>query len=226
MIQRLTSHPSWPHVRGALILLHAVAITAGSLPILIDERGLTPETWNDPLARKEFAQWADRIGVTEEQFSEGAWNAASGILKTQRALQSPFQLYYAEAGTRQRWRMFPGALEEPTRLRIDLEEAGTWRTIYLMGVTDPQVSWLKPRFDRDRFRAALNLYAWNVYPDAYEEFIHWLAKQAARDFPDATRLRVSFEVLPALKPAEARAGKPRSPLPLEQAHQLRVLDLR
>ena len=207
--------------------IHVVAIAIGSLPILTDERGLTPETWNDPIAQREFEVWSKRltnwgIETTAEEFSEGAWSAASGILRVQRTFQTPFVPYYEVAGTKQRWRMFPGAVEEPTRLRIDVQVDGRWRTVYRMGSADEV--WLARYFDRDRFRAALNLYAWGVHEEsgAYDQFVGWLANRAAADFPDATRMRVGFEIVPAMRPGESEK---RGLLSFEQARQLREVDL-
>lgn len=214
-----------PHWQGILIALHLVAITVGSLPVLVDERGLTEETFQDPLVQAEFKIWAERLNVDPEDFGDGVWNAASGLLHTQRALQAPFEPYYEIAGTRQRWRMFPGALENPSRLRIDVLEEGDWRTVYRLGSHDPGEQWLAKWFDRDRFRAALNLYAWDVYPEAYEEFVTWLAKVAADDFPTAERIRVGYEVVSALSPEEARAGIHREPKPWEEARQTREVEL-
>ncbi len=202
-----------------------MAITVGSLPILVDERVLTPDAWQDPIAQGEFAAWSKRltdwgIETSPAEFEQGAWNAASGILQVQRSLTRPFQPYYEFAGTRQRWRMFPAAVEEPVRLRVDVRIAETWRTVYLMG--SPDQRWLARYFDRDRFRAALNLYAWGIHPKSYTEFVDWLRHEVRRDFPEATQLKVGFEIVPALPPGTSI--KPR-PLPFDQAKQLRVLPL-
>ena len=215
----------WPQIRGILIAIHVLAIVVGSLPVLVDERVLTPEAWNDPIAQQEFEAWADRLTAlgmetTPDQFGQGAWNAASGILRVQRALTRPFEPYYHIVGTRQRWRMFPAAVEEPVRMRIDIESDGEWRTIYRMG--SAQEDWGAPYFDRDRFRAALNLYAWGVYPESYEQFVNWLAEEVRTDFPEATRFRVGFQIEPAMKPGDSE--KP-GPLPMEDAKQLRIVEL-
>jgi len=233
-IRALWSPSARRHWVGAFVAFHLLAITLGSLPVLVDERGLNEEMFQDPVVQAEFENWAETltdlgVEVTSEEFGDFMWSTASNILHTQRSLQAPFEFYYEEAGARQRWRMFPGAVEEPTRLRIDLrlgDSEGEWRTVYLMGSRDPEQRWLAKWFDRDRFRAALNLYAWDVYPEAYAEFVIWLAEQARRDFPEATQLRVGFEVLPALTPEQAREGQIRQPLPMDQTKQLQVIELR
>ena len=90
--------------------------------------------------------------------------------------------------------MFPGAIEETPRFRIDVERGGNWETWYRMG--DPLHSWGREHFDRDRLRAALNLYAWGLYPESYEALVDWIAARV----PEADRVRVGFELVPALAP--------------------------
>ena len=85
----------------------------------------------------------------------------------------------------------------------------------------PEHRWLAHHFERDRFRAALNLYAWGLYPETYEQFVDWLAAEAKRDFPNATRLRVGFEIVPAMKPGASTAP---APLSFAEAKQLRTRD--
>lgn len=209
------------HARGILVAIHVVAITVGSLPVLVDQRVLTPEAWQDPIAQAEFADWADRLTAwgfetTQEDVAQSSWDTASGILAVQQTLNRPFQPYYQIAGTRQRWRMFPAAVEEPVRLRIDVETNQIWETVYLMGSSDKR--WLAGHFDRDRFRAALNLYAWGLYPETYEQFVDWLAAEAERDFPNANQIRIGFEVVPAMDPDNTTALPP---LPFTEAKQLR-----
>lgn len=187
-------------LRGVLVAVHLLAITAGSLPVIVDERALTPEAWREPVAQQEFQRFSAllaRTGMacTPEEVSANLWNLASGVLHTQRFLQRPFQLYYQEAGTRQRWRMFPGAVEENPRFRIDVErENGVWETLYRMG--DPAHDWEHEHFDRDRVRAALNLYAWGLYPESYEQLVDWIAAKV----PGEGRVRGAFELVPAVPP--------------------------
>ncbi len=191
-----------PHLRGTLVAVHLVAITAGSLPVLVDERILTPETWKDPVALQEFGRWSNglaQIGIERSVDEVGAmlWDVASSVLRFQRTVQAPFQGYYQEAGTRQRWRMFPASVEETLRFRIDVERNGGWETIYRMG--DPERPWGREHFDRDRVRAALNLYAWGLYPESYEQLVDWIAARA----PGEGKVRIGFEALPAIAPGEA-----------------------
>ncbi|MEM9478299.1 MAG: hypothetical protein AAGA58_01415 [Verrucomicrobiota bacterium] len=194
----------WPHARAALILFHIIAITAGSIPVLVDERAMTKEAWQDPVAQDEFKKWAERLGDdwTAEDVESTAWTVAKGLLDFQSAVEAPFEPYYQFSGTRQRWRMFPAPVKNFPRLRIDIQSANSeWTTVYQMGSSEHQ--WLAHYFNRDRFRAALNLYAWGVHEEAYEEFTAWTARQAAKEFPKASKLRVSFESIPAIEKVDA-----------------------
>ena len=188
-------------LRGVLVAVHLVAITVGSLPVIVDERALTPEAWNEPVAQQEFQRFSQLLagsGIQRSpaQVGEDLWKLASGVLHAQRFLQRPFQSYCQEAGTRQRWRMFPGAVEETPRFRIEVDRQGNgaWELWYAMG--DPVHNWEHEHFDRDRVRAALNLYAWGLYPESYEEMVDWIAARV----PGTGRVRVGFDLLPAIGP--------------------------
>jgi hypothetical protein len=227
-LKALFAKPWWPQIRAALILVHVLAITAGSIPVIVDKRAMTEEAWQDPIAQEEFERWSERmqgwgIDASPEDVEKSAWAVAAGILEFQTAVQAPFLPYYEFFGSRQRWRMFPAPVKNPVRLRIDVETGGEWVTVYRMGSREEK--WLAHFFNRDRFRAALNLYAWNVYPEAYEEFVDWAAAQAAIDFPAGARVRIGFEVLPVTEREEAAKGGARAPEPMERAKGLRVVEL-
>lgn len=200
---------AWPHVRACLIALHVLAIFIGSLPVMVDERGMKREAWADPLVQEEFANWAVLLqgwgaDLSAEELEEHAWQWSGKVLRVQSALRGPFEPYYALCGTRQRWRMFPAPVPQAMSFQIEIEEAGAWRTLYEF--QGEGMNWHRDWFDQDRMRAALNLYAWNVYPEAWEQAVDWLAGLAAEDFPSASRIRVCFPVVPALTVGEARAG--------------------
>ncbi|MEM0896944.1 MAG: hypothetical protein AAGJ79_08650 [Verrucomicrobiota bacterium] len=208
-MKAIFAKPWWPHLRAALILFHVIAITAGSIPVLVDERAMTKDAWQDPVAQEEFEKWAERLGGdwTAQEVELIAWSLANGLLDFQSAAKAPFEPYYDYLGTRQRWRMFPAAVKNPKRFRIDIQTDGKWETVYLMG--SKEKSWLADYFDRDRFRSLLNLMAWESIDRT--GFRMWVMAQAADQFPHADYIKVGFEVLPALKKTEAIAGNP--PIP-------------
>ena len=195
---------------AGLALLHIAAVVIGAFPVLVDERGMDWEQWQDPLVLGEFDAWRGRLGkvgveVSRERLMRRAWHATKGYNQVIDAGRAPFRPYYTWCGTRQRWRMFPAPLIDPLRLEIDVREpeAG-WRPVYVTG--DPEHGWMGRWLDHDRMRAALNLYGWNQYPDAYDDWVNWLSEAGRAAFPEADMLRVRYRVLEGKSPAEMRAA--------------------
>jgi hypothetical protein len=61
-------------------------------------------------------------------------------------------------------------------------------------------------FDQDRMRSAVFRYGWPHYGPSRNDFADWVALHAARDFPEARQVRVSFVKYRSPSPAEVRAG--------------------
>ena len=55
-------------------------------------------------------------------------------------------------------------------------------------------------------RAQIFRLSWPGYEGTYARFGEWLARQAANDFPDGTRIRVRFFDYRTRTPEEVRAG--------------------
>jgi len=178
------------------VLFHLLAITAGSLPVLVDERGLDREAWQDPLVQNEFRAWAERIRewgieVGPADVEAAAWRFARVTLAANRRVTAIFEPYYRWLGTRQRWRMFPAAVERPVRFVIEIDPGtGIWEPVYRMGWGGEE--WGARWFDRDRMRAALNLYAWGISAEGYDDLVTWLEAEVGTSFPGAERMRVGF----------------------------------
>lgn len=195
----------WPHVRGLLITLHILAITVMAWPA--PGEGMDRAAWQDANVQEEFALWTARcrsvgIQITQEEFEERLWRFAVRYTEVQSDLQSPFALYYDYCGTTQSWRMFAGPQRYPARLEVELEEAGTWRPIYVQ--RDSTHAWQAEHLDHYRLRPALYRFSWG-YP-GFDDLCRWLARRAAADFPDARRLRVALHKFHTLSPEEVRAG--------------------
>lgn len=189
---------------AGFVLVHVIAIVAGSFPLLVDKRGMDWEKWNEPVVNREFEMWGERLGLDPERLKRGAWRASGGLNEIVYGARAPFKPYYHLCGTRQRWRMFPAPEMDPFRFEIELQNAdGTWRPIFVQH--DEEADWMAGQLEHDRFRAALNLYAWDVYPDGYEAFVDWVADQARWDFPDARSVRVHFRVLEGKTPKAMRS---------------------
>jgi hypothetical protein len=202
----------FPHIRALLVGLHIVAITAMAFPA--PGEGMVRSAWKDPTVRVELDRWHAlfaRCGIdwTREQFEEGLWEAASTYMNTRARILDPFGPYYEWCGTMQSWRMFTGPHRFPSRLWIEVEEQQTWRPVYVQrhAVHD----WLAWYLDRYRFRPVLYRFSWYRHVPGYQgidEFARWVARHAARDFPDAERVRVRLHTFRTPSPEAVRAGEP------------------
>ena len=202
-----------PHLRGILVAVHILAVMAGAFPVIVDRRGLDREMWKTPIAQNEIEKVTARlvdlgIETTPADVGEKAWQAASRLVVFQENIQRPFGFYYREMGVRQRWRMFPAPVKERSGVVVEVKTDGKWKTVYEMG--DRNHQWLAGHFNRDRFRAALNLYRWEMHPESLGELADWLAVRASDDFPESTALRLRFSVSPCVHP-------PGVPVPVNQS---------
>jgi hypothetical protein len=205
--------PGWfAHLRALLVALHLVAVTLMALPSAGE--GLSRWAWQDPTVQEEFGDWVGRlnrwgVAVTREEFEDDLWAAASAYETVHGRLLAPFGRYYWWCGTFQSWRMFAGPHRYPSRLLIDVEEAGAWRPAYVQ--RDPAHAWLAARLDHYRMRPFLYRLSWYRYSDRFDDFdqlARWVAGQAARDYPGAGRVRVRFFKFHTPSPDEVKAGAP------------------
>jgi hypothetical protein len=200
------------HLRGLLIALHLLAITLLALPSVGE--GMARWAWQDPTVQDEFAQWTrwfNRCGIdiTQPQLEDGLYDAATTYESARGWALRPFGRYYDWCGTFQSWRMFAGPHRYPSRLHIDIEEAGVWRPVYIK--SDPQHTWLAAQLDHYRMRPFLYRLSWYrhvpQFPD-FELLASWIGGKAAHDFPNPTRVRVRFFTFRTPSPEEVRAGQP------------------
>ena len=181
--------PSWKlHLRGVLIGLHVLAVVMLSSPDL--GGGMNRKAWDAPMVEAEFAAWAKRFDMTTDALQDRAWTVAVGWVELRETLLTPFQPYSRYAGVRQRWRMFAAPHRVPTRLLIAVEIDGAWRPIY--EARSSELTWRGDTLDRERMRVPINLAAWKHNRGLYKKLIAWIADRAAEDFPEATRVRVSY----------------------------------
>ena len=200
--------PWFAHLRGLFVAGHLVAITLMALPA--PEGGMNRASWQDPTVQGELAAWTGRLNrlgvdVTPAQVEEALWQAAVDYMRLRGRVLAPFQLYYAYCGTGQSWRMFVAPHRYPTRLHIDLEEHGRWRPLY--AERDPRHDWLGRWLDHHRMRSAVFRFGWQEFGGDYRQFVDWVARRAALDFPAASRVRVYFVKYRTPSPEEVRAGR-------------------
>jgi hypothetical protein len=193
----------WPHLRAGLVLLHIVAVVALAIPSL--RAGLDRASWADPTVQDELRAWAARFDMEPADFEEKAWRFAQGWSRLHRMITAPFEPYRAYIGVRQPWVMFVAPQRHPARVEIELLEGGAWRTIYRERSSEHD--WNRALFDHDRMRSAFFRFGWDRYASSYREFSEWVAKEAARDFPEATSVRVRMYRHRTPSPEEVKTGR-------------------
>jgi hypothetical protein len=217
--------PWLAHLRGVLVALHVLAVTLMALPT--PGEGMIRSAWKDPTAQAEFAVWTQRCNalgwaITQDQFEDLLWNLASEYMRVRGILLTPFGPYYTYCGTGQGWAMFAGPHRYPGRVEIDVQEQGAWRPVYIQ--RDPQYAWLSGKLDHYRLRPQMYRFAWYPHTEDYHDFAAWIARTAARDFPEADTVRVRMFKYRTLTPEEVRAGaRPEGTYVKEEKVELRPL---
>ena len=168
--------------------------------------GLKRAAWKDPTVQAEFATWGARLGMTAPEMEERLWVVARRWVALRDQITAPFQPYANAVGTRQPWRMFVAPHRYPARLHVDLEVNGLWQPVY--EARSDQHVWRRRQLDHDRMRAAIFRYGWPRYEKPLRQLTFWLARHAASDFPEATRLRTRMYKYRTRSPGEVRDGIP------------------
>ncbi len=195
----------------AVATFHVLTITLMAIPGVPDGY-LSRADWQLPVPQVEFAAWADFLNglgfdLTPKELEDRLWKAATGYAHVRKKVLAPFQWYYQYCGTRQSWRMFSAPNLEPTRLYIDVREAGGWRAVFVEGARDH--AWLGRQLNHEHMRTAL--YTLVMFDtdnkDKLRELAQWAAVRAVRDFPQAERLRLRVHHYPTPTPQEVRQDR-------------------
>lgn len=213
---------AWPHLRAALVLVHAAALLVAASPSLTG--GMVRASWADPTVAAELDAWhgvATTAGwdVSREEFEDQLWAGAVRVMAARQVALAPVRPYLRYAGTEQPWRMFVAPQRFPSRLWVEVEQDGEFTPVYV--ARDPEHTWNGALLDHDRMRTLIFLLSWKGYEDTYARWGEWLAPQAAADFPAATRLRTRFARQRSPTPAEVRRGED----PPVSFRRTQVLDL-
>ena len=210
-----------PHVRGILILLHIVAISLKALPA--PEGGLNKKSWKDPTVQAEIAHWNQNLQNvgwtgTPKELEEELWKLARNIMDVRQEVLKPFQWYYRNFGADQSWRLFVAPHMFPSKLHVDIYVNETWLSLY-----EPftEYRWNHELFENPRFRPAMFRFAWTTYRNHYLEFASFIAKQAALEFPEASKIRMRWWKQRSPSPEEIQSQQ----LPEGAYHSLILLDL-
>lgn len=198
---------SWKHVRAVLVLVHLVAVVVLAIPSL--RAGLDRRSWKNPTVQGELAAFSKRLetigfDVEPEVLEERVWRYAVAYNRIYEALEAPFFPYRHWVGVRQPWVMFVAPHRHPARVEIEVEEDHRWRLVYR--ARSEEHTWNRRLFDHDRLRSAFFRYGWSRYAAAYRDLCSFIAKEAARDFPNATRVRVRMYRYRTPSPEELRSG--------------------
>lgn len=193
------------HLVAAGVSAHLLAITLMALPNAAG--GLDRQAWRDPTVQAELDRWATRVaflGIDRPTLEADAFAFAERSTALRDTVLRPFKPYYRYCGTWQSWKMFVAPHTHPTRLRIEVERGGRWEMAFVE--RSPDLTWLGRELGHDRMRAVIFRIGWPQYGPLRRDFTRWVARRAAADFPDATRVRVSFLKEDTLPAAAARAG--------------------
>jgi len=215
--------PVWPHLRGALLLLHLVAITLMALPAPVgsDQRS----NYEGPEAEAELQALSDglaRVGLDVPPDAIVDWSVSTSarVLALRRAALAPFQPYYRWAGTRQGYRMFSAVALRGNRLTVEVDRGDGWELLYL--ARSARHTWRRSQLDHELTRSMLDRYTRKRYRKRYDAVTEWIARQVAVDVPDAERVRVSFRHAPIQTAAQSRAGE----IPPTLQRRTRVVEVR
>lgn len=198
---------AWRHVRVWLVGLHVVAILVMAIPNT--GPGLNRSSWRNQTVQDELETWAERLSslgieVTPKALEDWAYAQAKRMHTMRSGITAPFEPYRHYVGVRQPWNMFVAPHRHPAVLVVDVRVEGKWRPLYR--VRSDEYDYRRAFFDHDRIRAMLFRYGWPVYRTSYDNFARWLAKQIARDVPEADKARMLLERVPTPTPEQAREG--------------------
>lgn len=195
-------------MRAGLIALHVVSLVVLSLP----DQGAVhdPRRWQTENARADLRQMAARLTawgwpIDEHGLERVLWSAGDVYLQVQRPLAASFEGYAELTGSRQGWTMFASPQRHPAELHVDVEHGGRWQPLYRPH--SGEHAWNRRQLEHNRFRKFLGRFARGFHKRHYDEAARWLATKAAREHPEASRVRVRLLRYATLPPDRVRAGQ-------------------
>lgn len=193
-----------PRLRALLIGLVLLVNGFSNLPATaVKEKDL-----KNPIARQELQSWSELLGHvgverTPAQLREDAVRYGNGLAELKKRGMKPFRPAFRLTGTGQGWGLFTYPNTFPHTLHVDIDEGGSWRTVY--AALDPEADWMEGRFRFRRVRGVYDDNAWKARR-SYENFVDWVAREAFEDFPEANQVSVYMIRRPARE-----VGQPSSP---------------
>jgi len=119
------------------------------------------------------------------------WPLAAGTAAVVEVLRRPFEPAITYLGFFQRWRMFSVPKLKSARLAVDVLDEGAWRRVYAS--RSPEYDWRRSQFDHDRMRKLVARSVRSAKGKFWNDLSTWIARRAAKDFPNAEEVRVRSE---------------------------------
>lgn len=198
---------TWPHLRAVLIVVHVVGVFVYAMPSVktIGKK----KVWESERSQKSFARWTQRLNgigfnLEEKSLQSGLWSVAQGYLKTRKRAMKPYRKYIKTFGLHQGWRMFANPKTHPSILIIEIEEEGVFRKIFV--TRSETYNWNKKKFDHHGFRKFCGRIPVKPRSKRYNALVKWLTKNLPKDFPEATRFRISIQHWRSPRAFKRRSG--------------------
>lgn len=183
---------AWPHVRAVAVLALCVVAVIAALPM---PGPSAKKLMKDEAGQQELRQWVEILGnlgwqTDEDTLADQVMVLATTSRSARNVVVDPFKPFFRITGTWQGWGLFAYPDTHPHSFRVEVgPEKGAYTVVY--DSRDPQTRWMGPALHFRRVRALYN--PGRKPPGTYKSFSRWLSEQAFEDFPEADRMRVSFQ---------------------------------
>jgi hypothetical protein len=202
-----------PHLGGAFILFHCVAIIVLALP---GDAVVGRARWAAANTKSDFAGWSRALGkvgvdMPPEELGKRVHGVAEAYVGVRSRIITPFAYYREVAGAKQGWAMFSSPQRHPVEVHVDGFEAGSWRPLYRTRSSLDQRStdsqWMSTQMDHARLRKLVGRFAREYRENVFTELGRFLANRAFADFPNVERVRVRLYRWDSLPADRIRAGE-------------------
>lgn len=195
----------WERVRAVLIALHVLAVIVLALPS--GAEFTNKRNWTNKNMRADLAAWANRFGTTPTELEATIKSYAKYYVVAHRWMIRPVLPYKRYLGVRQGWSMFSSPQRHPGEYRVEIQRGDSKEWIPIYRSRSEEYNWRAKQFDHDRLRKYVGRFGRGFVRKNYNALGRWVATNAARDFPDAVRVRVRVYRTRTLHPARVAAGE-------------------
>ncbi len=175
-----------------LLILYAVLCLLFALPggsRLVDRK-----VWNSPQNRAQFESWSAflqdvGVDVSPRQLQQHLWTFTRSYVGVRQAALAKLHWLPEQLGFSQSWRMFSSPQTHPSRLWLELDQGSGYHPLYVAG--SKEYAWRRDLLEHHRLRKLVGRLGRSNRHSTYRAFADWLAREVAKDFPEAISLRVS-----------------------------------